>query len=74
MKPTVGTTCCVPGTWWWLLGAFFVFRFFDILKPWPIGRVERSFAGGFGVMVDDVIAGLTSLVCLALINWGMAAL
>lgn len=43
-----------PPGWTWLLAAFVLFRFFDILKPWPIGLVDRHFHGGLGVMLDDV--------------------
>ncbi len=41
----------------WLLAGFVLFRGFDILKPFPIGALERRFRGGFGVMFDDVAAG-----------------
>lgn len=40
---------------WWVL-AFFLFRFFDILKPWPINLVDRNVKNGFGVMFDDLLA------------------
>ena len=47
-----------------LLGAgFLLFRLFDIWKPGPVGWAERRFAGGAGVMLDDVVAGaLAALV------------
>ncbi len=38
--------------------AFIVFRLLDILKPWPANWADRSVGGGFGVMLDDLIAGL----------------
>ena len=38
------------------LCGFLLFRFFDILKPWPISWVEKKFSGGFGIMIDDVFA------------------
>ncbi|MCI0667402.1 MAG: phosphatidylglycerophosphatase A [Methylococcaceae bacterium] len=41
-----------------VLAGFLLFRFFDILKPWPIKTIDRSVAGGLGVMLDDVIAGV----------------
>lgn len=45
--------------------AFVSFRFFDIVKPWPIGVADRRLKGGFGIMADDVLAGLAAaLVCL----------
>jgi phosphatidylglycerophosphatase A len=40
------------------LAAFFLFRFFDILKPFPINRIEKSFKGGIGIMADDVVAAI----------------
>jgi phosphatidylglycerophosphatase A len=50
-----------------LLG-FFLFRFFDILKPWPIRRSEHWLPGGWGVMLDDVLAGVYAAACLYLIT------
>lgn len=38
--------------------AFFVFRFFDIVKPWPANWCDRSLAGAPGIMFDDIVAGL----------------
>jgi phosphatidylglycerophosphatase A len=49
-----------------LLGGFFLFRFFDILKPFPIKRFEKL-RGGFGIVSDDLVAGLYANVCLRLI-------
>ena len=55
------------GSWIWLLGGFLLFRLFDIVKPVPARQAER-FPGGWGIMVDDVIAGLYGLSVLALIG------
>lgn len=55
-----------PGLIWLALG-FLLFRLFDIVKPWPIGWVDRHVHGGFGIMIDDVLAGLMALLCLQLI-------
>ena len=49
---------------------FILFRFFDILKPWPIRKVERL-PGGIGVMADDALAGLFAGAILGLIRWGI---
>jgi phosphatidylglycerophosphatase A len=38
--------------------AFVLFRFFDILKPWPISYLDKKFPGPMGVMLDDVLAGI----------------
>ena len=46
-----------------LLTAFVLFRFFDVWKPFP-ARQSQSLRGGFGVMVDDLIAGLYTLILL----------
>lgn len=48
----------------WIAAAFVVFRFFDIVKPWPISWLDRRVSGGLGIMVDDVLAGLYALVTL----------
>ena len=54
----------------WLVLSFVLFRFFDIVKPWPIGWLDRRVGGGFGVMLDDLVAGLfTALVMLVVIRW-----
>ena len=46
----------------YIVGAFILFRFLDILKPWPIRKLEQ-FPKGWGVMLDDMLAGLLTL-CL----------
>lgn len=46
--------------------AFLAFRFFDILKPWPIKYLEKSFPNAFGIMIDDVVAGIFALLVLFL--------
>ena len=40
------------------LCGFLLFRLFDILKPWPVALLEKRFRGGWGVMLDDVMAGV----------------
>ncbi|MFU8833582.1 MAG: phosphatidylglycerophosphatase A, partial [Wenzhouxiangella sp.] len=44
----------VPFEWIWWIAAFVLFRVFDIVKPWPIGWLDRRVHGGLGVMVDDI--------------------
>lgn len=51
-----------------LLWAFVWFRFFDVLKPWPIRWLDQHVAGGFGIMIDDVLAGIFSLMALLLMS------
>ena len=57
-----------PPGWVWLLTGFALFRVFDIWKPWPIAWLDRRIAGGFGVMADDLVAGLYAVLCLYLIG------
>lgn len=47
----------------WLLG-FLIFRFFDIFKPYPIRIIDRRINGGMGIVLDDVLAGIYSLIVL----------
>lgn len=56
----------VPLGWQWLLAGFVLFRIFDIAKPWPIGWLDKKVSGGFGIMIDDVLAGLYALLILQL--------
>jgi phosphatidylglycerophosphatase A len=48
------------------LWAFLLFRFFDMLKPAPIGYFDRHLKGGFGVMFDDIVAAFYTLLVFAL--------
>ena len=57
------TCLLLPREGLWLAAAFFCFRFFDIVKPWPARRLERL-PGGWGIMVDDLAAGLYGAVLL----------
>jgi phosphatidylglycerophosphatase A len=54
-------------TWKWLVGGFLLFRVFDIIKPFPARQAERI-PRGWGIMVDDVIAGGYGLAVLAVIG------
>jgi phosphatidylglycerophosphatase A len=52
----------------WFALVFVFFRLFDIWKPWPIRDVDHRLGGGGGIMLDDLIAALYAVVCLALIR------
>lgn len=52
---------------WSMLAGFALFRLFDVWKPWPIGWLDRRVKGGFGVMIDDLLAGVFAAVALALL-------
>lgn len=53
--------------WHTLLIGFVLFRAFDMIKPWPIIVLDRRVHGGFGIMVDDVLAGIMAGFSLWLI-------
>lgn len=59
----------IPLTWYYLLTAFALFRFFDIVKPWPIRWFDKNVHGGFGVMLDDLLAALVSYAILFTISF-----
>jgi phosphatidylglycerophosphatase A len=47
--------------------AFFLFRVFDIWKPWPVGWIDRNVKGGLGVMLDDIVAGFMTALALIIV-------
>lgn len=49
----------------WQLAAFIIFRFFDIVKPWPINFFDEKIKNGFGVMWDDMVAAIYTLFVIA---------
>ena len=63
------TMFAAPAGWPWMLLGFVLFRFFDIVKPWPIGWVDRKVSGGFGIMLDDVLAALFAWALLQAAAW-----
>lgn len=60
------TLWATPPGWQSILLGFVLFRLFDILKPWPVSWAEKSFSGGLGVMLDDLVAGILACSCLHL--------
>ena len=58
------TYILVPSGWEWIVAGFVLFRFFDILKPWPIKWLDQKVHGGFGIMIDDVLAGIFAWVVI----------
>ena len=55
-------------SWTLMLCAFVLFRFFDILKPWPVKASENWLPAGWGVLVDDVVGGVMAMICLCLLK------
>lgn len=62
-----------PADWQWICGGFVLFRIFDIIKPWPIRQIDERVSGGWGIMLDDLLAGMFAAVVLmvsrALLAW-----
>ncbi len=54
--------------WKWLATGFVLFRFFDMVKPWPIGWLDKRVHGGLGIMIDDIVAGVMAGVTLYLVG------
>lgn len=61
------TMIAAPRGWGWVILGFILFRIFDIWKPGPIGWLDRNARGGFGVIIDDVAAGVVACIVLQLI-------
>jgi phosphatidylglycerophosphatase A len=55
----------------WYAAAFVLFRVFDIWKPWPIRWVDQDVGGGFGIMLDDVVAALYAGVIILAARIGL---
>ncbi len=63
------TMLAVPSSaWYWWVAGFALFRFFDIVKPWPIREADHRLRGGLGIMLDDVLAGVFAAACLLLLT------
>ena len=58
------TMTLIPFSWLNLILGFILFRIFDIIKPWPIKLLDKHVHGGFGIMIDDVLAGVFAWVIL----------
>lgn len=50
---------------------FTLFRFFDIIKPPPIKWVDKNVSGGFGILIDDVLAGVMAVIFILMLSWFM---
>ncbi|KAA0258895.1 phosphatidylglycerophosphatase A [Deferribacter autotrophicus] len=53
-----------PATLLNLILSFFIFRIFDIWKPYPIKQIEKSVSGGVGIMIDDIVAAIYTLIVM----------
>ena len=62
----------LPVSWASIILGFGLFRFFDILKPWPISWLDKKVSGGWGIMLDDIAAGAATsatIYMLASLGW-----
>jgi phosphatidylglycerophosphatase A len=64
----------VPAEPLWVVLGFLAFRFFDIAKPWPVGWLDKNTRGGFGIMIDDIVAGVMACICVHLTVFLVAGL
>lgn len=63
------TLFLVPSGWAWLFIGFGLFRLFDIWKPYPISWLNNHVKGGWGIMLDDLAAGLAAAASLHVLAW-----
>ncbi len=61
------TLLFLPSSWWIISLGFVLFRIFDIFKPFFIQTIDTKVGGGWGVMLDDVLAGIYANICLQFI-------
>ena len=66
------TLAFIPVGWSGALAGFFLFRVFDVIKPYPANRLERLH-GGLGIMADDLMAGIYANLALRLLIWLLPA-
>lgn len=60
-----------PSTALLFIVPFVLFRFFDIMKPPPIKWVDKNVSGGFGILIDDVLAGVMAVIFIFMLSWFM---
>lgn len=62
------TMIAIPFDWRYMVAGFFLFRLFDIVKPPPASWFDRKLKNGYGVVLDDVAAGLYAWLCLLIMT------
>lgn len=58
-----------PAGWGWILLGFLLFRLFDIWKPWPIRFIDKNVHGGFGMVLDDIVAGIFAMLIIQILKF-----
>ena len=66
------TMAMIPVGLVWMIAGFLLFRLFDIWKPQPIGFVDLKVKGGFGIMLDDVLAAIPAWLILQFFVWSFS--
>lgn len=61
------TMLYAPYGWGWIILGFVLFRIFDIWKPWPIRQLDTKIRNGFGMIIDDVVAGIYSFIIIQIL-------
>jgi phosphatidylglycerophosphatase A len=56
----------IPADWYWPIVGFVLFRILDIVKPWPISWIDSRVKGGFGIMLDDIVAAAAAWLIIQL--------
>jgi phosphatidylglycerophosphatase A len=59
----------IPLTGFSVIGGFLIFRLMDIVKPFPIRKIDQEMPGGWGIVLDDVLAGIYTNIILRMILW-----
>jgi phosphatidylglycerophosphatase A len=62
------TMASFPFTWQYVAAGFFLFRLFDIVKPFPARWIDQKVGGGYGIVLDDVAAGIYANVVLQIVR------
>ena len=62
------TMIAIPPDWRYIVAGFLLFRFFDIVKPPPARWFDQKVKNGYGVVLDDVAAGVYAWLCLLLLT------
>lgn len=57
-----------PHGWGWIILGFLLFRLFDIWKPWPINVIDEKVHGGFGMVLDDIVAGIFAMIIIQIVK------
>lgn len=65
------TMFLAPTGFWWIVLGFILFRIFDVWKPQPIRAIDKHVKGGFGIMLDDVLAAIPAWLIMQILVWSL---